>query len=141
VLPVLAEANLSIRLAPGQSVERVAPAVERVLRAAAPAGAEVDVELWSSSPPGLVPADAPAIRLGLEAFERALGVRPLLIRSGGTLPIVPALSDRGVATVITGFDLPDGNIHSPNERLLLEHVSLGLAAARELFLGWGGLSR
>ena len=72
---------------------------------------------WSSSPPGLVPPDAKAIQLGLDAFERVLGARPALIRSGGTLPIVPALADKGIPTIITGFGLPDSNIHSPNERL------------------------
>src|SRR5581483_5856210 len=140
VLPVFAEANLSIRLAPGQTVEAIKPEVERLLREAAPAGADVELELWSAGPPGLVSADAPAIGLALDAFERALGVRPLLIRSGGTLPIVPALADRGIPTVITGFDLPEGNVHSPNERLLLENVPLGLAAARELLVGWGRLA-
>ncbi len=133
VLPVLAEANLSIRLAPGQRVDEVAPEVERLLRESAPAGAEVEVERWSASPPGLVSPDAPAVRLGLEAFERALGVRPLLLRSGGTLPIVPALAGRGIPTILTGFDLPEGNIHSPNERLLADYVPLGVAAARELY--------
>src|SRR4029077_9383439 len=82
VLPVEAVANLSIRLAPGQKVDEIAPEVERLLREAAPEGATVEVELWSSSPPGLVPPDAKAIQLGLDAFERALGVRPALIRSG-----------------------------------------------------------
>ncbi len=52
VLPVEAVANVSIRLAPGQQVEEVAPVVERLLRESAPAGADVDVEMWSSSPPG-----------------------------------------------------------------------------------------
>jgi acetylornithine deacetylase/succinyl-diaminopimelate desuccinylase-like protein len=133
VLPVLAEANLSIRLAPGQDPQQIGPEVERILREAAPGGAEVEVELWSWSEPGLVPADAPAIQLGLDAFERALGVRPLLIRSGGTLPIVPAVAKRGIPAILTGFALPDSNIHSPNERLLVEYVPLGIAAARELF--------
>ena len=141
VLPVLAEANLSIRLAPGQDPQRIAPEVERMLREAAPDGAEVEVELWSWSEPGLVRQDDPAIRHGLDAFERVLGVRPLLIRSGGTLPIVPALAKRGIPAILTGFALPDSNIHSPNERLLVEYVPLGIAAARELFtelrhLGW-----
>jgi acetylornithine deacetylase/succinyl-diaminopimelate desuccinylase-like protein len=134
VLPVLAEANLSIRLAPGQSVETIAPEVERLLRESAPAGAEIELKRLSAAPPGLVPPDSQAIQLGLEAFERALGVRPLLLRSGGTLPIVPALVDRGTPTIITGFDLPEGNVHSPNERLLLEHFPLGIEAARQLFL-------
>jgi hypothetical protein len=44
-----------------------------------------------------------------------------------------------VPAVITGFALPESNVHSPNERLLVEYVSLGLAAARELLLGFAGL--
>jgi acetylornithine deacetylase/succinyl-diaminopimelate desuccinylase-like protein len=133
VLPVLGEANLSIRLAPGQRVAQIAPEVERLLREAAPEGADVEIELWSTAEPGLVDTNAPAVQLGLDAFERALGARPLLIRSGGTLPIVPALADRGIPAIVTGFALPESNIHSPNERLLLEYLPLGVAAARELF--------
>ena len=139
VLPVEAVANVSMRLAPGQQVGDVVPIVERLLRESAPQGAELEVELWSSSPPGLVPPDARAVQLGLDAFERVLGVRPALIRTGGTLPIVPALADKGIPTVITGFGLPDSNVHSPNERLVAEYVTLGTAAARELFLAYRDL--
>jgi acetylornithine deacetylase/succinyl-diaminopimelate desuccinylase-like protein len=134
VIPVVAEANVSIRLAPGQHPDTIAPVVERLLREAAPEGAEVEIELWSSSPPGLVAPDSDAIRLGQEAFERALGVRPLLLRAGGSLPIVSALADREIPTIVTGFDVPGGNLHSPNERFLVEHFPLGVAAARELFI-------
>jgi acetylornithine deacetylase/succinyl-diaminopimelate desuccinylase-like protein len=133
VIPVVAAANVSIRLAPGQQVPEVTAAFTRLLSEAAPHGAELDVELLSSAAPGLVPPDAPAVQLGLNAFERVLGVRPALIRSGGTLPVVAALADRGIATIITGFSLPSANIHSPNERLLVEYVPLGIAAARALF--------
>lgn len=133
VLPVVAVANLSIRLAPGQRVDEIAPALERLLRESAPPGAELEIELLSSSPPGLVPPDAHAIQLGLDAFEAVLGRRPALIRSGGTLPIVPALAGKGIPTIITGFGLPDSNVHSPNERLVAEYVPLGIAAAKELF--------
>jgi acetylornithine deacetylase/succinyl-diaminopimelate desuccinylase-like protein len=140
VLPVRAVANVSIRLAPGQKVEPVAEAFERLLREAAPAGARLAVERLSDSPPGLVDPAAPAISLALDAFEGALGSRPLLVRSGGTLPIVPALADRGIPTVITGFSLPDANIHSPNEQLRIDYVPQGIAAARALYLAWGALA-
>lgn len=139
VLPVEAEANVSVRLAPGQDPGEIAPVFERLLREAAPAGSELEIELMSSAPAGLVPPGAKAIQLGLEAFERALGVRPSLIRSGGSLPIVPALADKGIPTVITGFGLPDSQIHSPNERLVAEYVPLGISAARELFLAYAAL--
>ncbi|MGB2876178.1 MAG: M20/M25/M40 family metallo-hydrolase, partial [Gaiellaceae bacterium] len=66
VLPVAAEANLSIRLAPGQDVETIAAEVERLLREAAPEGAELELTRLSSSAPGLVPPEAPAVQLGLD---------------------------------------------------------------------------
>jgi acetylornithine deacetylase/succinyl-diaminopimelate desuccinylase-like protein len=133
VLPAFAQANVSVRLAPGQDPEQIAPVFERLVREAAPEGADVSVELWSWSEAGLVPPDAPAIRLGQDAFEKVLGVRPLLIRSGGSLPIVPALAKKNVATIITGFALPESNVHSPNERLLVEYVPKGIETARGLF--------
>lgn len=133
VLPVIADANVSIRIAPGQDAEEIAATLERLLRDAAPRGSQLWVDVLSSAPAGVVPPDSRAIKLGQDAFERALGVRPLLIRSGGTLPIVPALADKGIPTIITGFSLPDANIHSPNERLLAEYIPLGTAAAKALF--------
>jgi acetylornithine deacetylase/succinyl-diaminopimelate desuccinylase-like protein len=139
VLPVEAEANVSIRLAPGQDVDTIARSFERLLREAAPPGAELEVERWSASPAGLVPPEAPAVRLAQEAFERVLGRRPLLLRSGGTLPIVPALADKGIPTILSGFDVPGGNIHSPNERFLVRYLPLGVAAARETLLAFADL--
>jgi acetylornithine deacetylase/succinyl-diaminopimelate desuccinylase-like protein len=139
VLPVFAEANVSIRLAPGQDPDTIAPVFERLLREAAPEGADVEVERWSSASAGLIPPDAPAIRLAQDAFERVVGARPLLIRVGGTLPIVPALADKGIPTVITGFDLPEGNIHSPNERLRVDHIPLAVAAAKDVFRAFADL--
>jgi acetylornithine deacetylase/succinyl-diaminopimelate desuccinylase-like protein len=133
VLPVAAEANLSIRLAPGQDVDEIAAALEKLLREATPEGAELELTQLASSAPGLVPPDSPAVQRGLEAFERTFGRRPLLVRSGGTLPIVPALADKGIPTIITGFATPESNIHSPNERLLAEYVPLGIETAKELY--------
>jgi acetylornithine deacetylase/succinyl-diaminopimelate desuccinylase-like protein len=139
VLPVFAEANVSIRLAPGQDVEEIAAAFDRLLREAVPAGAELEIERRSSSPAGLIPPDSSPVRLAQDAFERVAGRRPLLLRSGGTIPLVPALAERGIPTILTGFALPDANMHSPNERLLARYVPLGVEAARETLVALGGL--
>jgi acetylornithine deacetylase/succinyl-diaminopimelate desuccinylase-like protein len=139
VLPVQAAANVSIRLAPGQDPEAIARTFERLLRDAAPPEADLEIVLLSSAAPGLVPPDSPAVQLGLTAFERVVGTRPALIRSGGTLPIVPALSNRGIPTIISGFSLPDANIHSPNEKMLVEYIPLGIAAARAVLQEFAAL--
>jgi acetylornithine deacetylase/succinyl-diaminopimelate desuccinylase-like protein len=137
-IPATAQTNFTIRLAPGQNVETIGRAAEQLLRQAAPEGAELEIE-WDGHPAGLVSPDAQAVQLGLDAFERALGKRPLLVRSGGTLPIIPALADNGIPTVLTGFALVESNIHSPNERMLADYFPLGLNAARELFTAFGEL--
>jgi acetylornithine deacetylase/succinyl-diaminopimelate desuccinylase-like protein len=132
-LVVEAHARLTIRLAPGQDPDSIAAAAERLLRDAAPDGAELELELENAAAPGVFSPDAPAIQLGLEAFERALGVKPLLVRVGGTLPIFPALAEKGIPTIGTGFALRESNIHSPNERLRVEDVDRAVAAASELY--------
>ena len=139
VLPVEGVANVSIRLAPGQDPDVIGPELRRMLSDAAPDGADVEIEIWAQSAPGLVDQNAPAIRLGQDAYERVVGMRPLLIRSGGTLPIVPALGSKGIPTIVTGFALPDSNIHSPNERILADYLPLGIDAAAELYRSLGGL--
>jgi acetylornithine deacetylase/succinyl-diaminopimelate desuccinylase-like protein len=133
VIPVEAEANVSIRLAAGQEPDVIVAAFERLLREAAPAGADVEVELWSSAPPGLVPPDARAIELGVEAFEEVLGVRPLLVRTGGAIPLVSELAARGVPTILSGFALNESNVHSPNERIPTAYLRLGIETVTALY--------
>ena len=139
VLPVSSEANVSIRLAPGQDVERIDAEFQRLLLDAAPDDSELEIERWASSPAGLIPPDSSAVRLAQDAFERVLGKRPLLLRSGGTLPIVPTLADKGIPTILSGFALPGANMHSPNERLLARYVPLGVATARETLVALADL--
>jgi len=139
-LSVHASGEFTVRLAPGQQVEVIGPAVEKLVRDAAPAGADVDVR-WAGSPPSLVTPDSPVVQLGLDAWEKVLGVRPLLVRGGGTLPIMPALAQKGIATVLTGFGLAESNVHSPNERFLVRYFEAGVNTAAEMFTAYGALPR
>src|SRR5207245_626192 len=99
-------------------------AAERMLRATLPEGAELDVR-FEGIAPGLIRPDEPAVQLGLEAFERAVGVRPLLVRSGGSLPIVPALAARGTPAILTGGRGPAPG--RPVRRLAADRACAGRA--------------
>jgi acetylornithine deacetylase/succinyl-diaminopimelate desuccinylase-like protein len=132
-LVVEAEARFTIRLAPGQDPDKIGGAAERLFRQALPEGAELTIEQENSAPPGVFSPDSPAIQLGMEAFQRALGVKPLLVRVGGTLPIYPALAAKGIPTIGTGFALRESNVHSPNERLRVQDIDRAVAAASELY--------
>ena len=135
-----ASAGITIRVAPGQDPAVLADAAERLLREALPPGATLDVTGTDLTPPGILP-DSPALHAGRDAFERVFGVRPLVVRAGGTLPIVAALGARGIPTVMAGLALPDSHTHSPNERMLVETFPLGVAAARETYRALATLPR
>ena len=108
-------------------------------RLVAPDGAELEIS-WFGSNPGFVKADAPAVQLAVEAFEQGLGIRPLLTRVGGSIPLMPALTEKGIDTVLTGFGLPESNIHSPNERFYVPYFAAGIDTAAALFTALGRLN-
>lgn len=138
IIPAAAKANLSLRTAPGQRSEKLAPVLERLLREAAPAGTEVEISMHIAEPAEFDP-ESPPLKLARAAFERATGKAPALIRSGGTIPILAAFSDRGIQTIVSGFALTDDAIHAPNESYRLESIDLNEKTSRALFQELGKL--
>ena len=53
---------------------------------------------------------------------------------------MPALADKGIPTILTGFALPESNVHSPNERMLVEFFPRGVDTIKELYTRLGDLS-
>jgi acetylornithine deacetylase/succinyl-diaminopimelate desuccinylase-like protein len=133
VIPASARAALSMRLAPRQRVEEMRPVLERLLRDAAPAGADVEIT-HDSGDPALFSVDDPAIGLAATAIKRACGVAPAFVRIGGSIPIVAELAAKGIPTIVTGFVLPGDAFHAPNESFSLRSLEQGELAARELLL-------
>ena len=78
IVPSLARAVLSMRLAPGQRSADARAALERLLRAAVPAGAEVEIVHHGAGEPAAFDPAAPALQLAIGALERACGHRPAL---------------------------------------------------------------
>ncbi|MEA2423062.1 MAG: hypothetical protein QOF55_2161 [Thermoleophilaceae bacterium] len=133
VVPAIARAAISQRLAPRQRSEQVKPVLEELLRSALPEGAEVDFA-WHVAEPSLFDVRQPAIQLAAQALERACGVAPVMQRSGGSIPVVAELAAAGIPTIVGGFALADDAIHAPDESYRLESLRLGAAAARELYI-------
>jgi len=140
VIPSVARAQFSIRLAPGQSAAQIAAEVERLMRAALPEGAELSADFELADPALFDPKD-PVLQLAAGAFERACGTPPAFVRLGGTLPFVSELAEQGVPTIVSGFALGADAFHAPNESYRLESLRLGELTARELYLALADLPR
>ena len=139
VIPAVTRATVSIRLAPGQDPEAMGAELIRLLRFGLPEGAELEVVSSHSAQPALFPVDTPAIVLAAAALERACGVAPAFVRSGGSIPIVADFAAKGIPTIVTGFVLPDDPFHAPDESFSLRGLELGYKSARELLTGLADL--
>jgi acetylornithine deacetylase/succinyl-diaminopimelate desuccinylase-like protein len=74
------------------------------------------------------------MELASEAVEVGFGVRPALIRSGGSVPVVELVkSNLGIDTLLVGFGLPDDRVHSPNEKFGLDCLHAGARTAAALY--------
>ena len=138
LVPAVARATVSLRLAPGQRAGEVGPELERLLREAAPPDADVKMS-WHHADPALFEPDLPALVLGAQAIERATGTAPALIRTGGSIPVVAEFAAREIPTIVSGFVLPDDAFHAPDESYRLESLRLGERTARELLLALADL--
>jgi acetylornithine deacetylase/succinyl-diaminopimelate desuccinylase-like protein len=133
IVPPTAECMISMRLAPGQSPAEIEPVLVRLLREAAPEGAEVQVAASGTAEPAAFDPAEPALRLAVDAMAKACGKAPLLVRSGGSIGVLATLAAKGIPTILSGFGLPDDHLHAPDESFRLESLRLGEASARELY--------
>lgn len=128
-----ARASISVRLAPGQDAAAMGAELERRLRAACPPHADLELEAWPPGEPAYVSADDPAVRAAALAIERVTGKAPVMVRSGGSIPVMAALVGRGTPTVLSGFGTSEDNIHSPNESMSLRNLEWAYASGREIY--------
>jgi acetylornithine deacetylase/succinyl-diaminopimelate desuccinylase-like protein len=132
IVPPTASCSLSVRLVAGQDPEEIAGALEALLRSGLPEGAELEISTVLAEPAHFDP-ESEAMRRGRGALARACGREPVLVRSGGSIPVLAAFASRGIPTLVSGFALPQDNFHAPDESYALASLDLGRRAARALY--------
>lgn len=129
VLPSYAMAKVSMRLVPDQDPKEVHQQLVQYLEENANPGVKWEVIPMASGPASLSARDSKGALALAEALEQAWGTRPLFKREGGSVPVVAQMQEiLGVDSVLTGFGLPDDNLHSPNEKLHLPTWYRGINA-------------
>lgn len=126
VIPAQATAKVSLRLVPGQTLERVQRQLARAVARVTPKYADVEVRLLHGGDPVQVDTSDPVFDILDAAFEDVTGRRTVRARAGGSIPIVPELGRSGAPVLLTGIGLPDDRLHSPNEKLELDQLWTGI---------------
>jgi acetylornithine deacetylase/succinyl-diaminopimelate desuccinylase-like protein len=139
IIPAWASAKLTLRLVPDQNPERVVGLVERHLRALCPPTVRLEILGGHGAEPYLVSPTGPLAGAALRALKGAFGCEPILMREGGSIPIVTDFKKvLGAESLLLGLALPDANAHSPNESFSLDAFARGMKMSALL---WPELAR
>ncbi len=134
VIPAKAMAKISCRLVPDQDPEAIHQSMLRYLEANAPKSIHWDLTFFGGGPAVISELDFREVRAFARALESVWGVQPLYKREGGSIPVVADMQKiLGVPSIITGFGLPDDNIHAPNEKLNVPNWYRGIEALIHFF--------
>ncbi|OJX90354.1 MAG: peptidase M20 [Paludibacter sp. 47-17] len=127
VLPSKAFAKLSARLVPDQKHEVIMALVAAHLQKIAPSHIELKIVPLHGAESYVCPIDSPAYRATEKAYEEVFGIRPLPVRRGGSIGVVPVFEKvLGVKPILMGFGLESDAIHSPNENFPLDLFFKGI---------------
>jgi acetylornithine deacetylase/succinyl-diaminopimelate desuccinylase-like protein len=139
IIPAWAKAKLTFRLVPDQRPQRVYQLVARHLRRLCPPTVRMRIQGGHGGEPYLVSPRSPHAQAALRALKTAFGRDPVLLREGGSIPIISAFKKiLGADSLLLGLGLPDDNPHSPNEKFSLDAFAKGMWMSANL---WQELAR
>ena len=134
IVPSEAHAKITCRLVPHQDPDDVVALVKRHLECHAPAGTRLTAsELGHGARPASIARDHWMVKAAEVALEKVFGVKPLIVRMGGTVPVAEIFQRvMGLETVYFSFSTGDEDFHAPNEFFRVHRLHEGLAAWAQL---------
>lgn len=134
IIPAWASAKITIRLVPDQTPAKILRLVKAHLRKLCPPTVRITVTEGHGGAPYLVSPTGPYPQAALHALAAGWGHPPVLLREGGSIPIVSAFKQHlGADTLLLGLALPDDNAHSPNEKFSLDAFAAGMRTSAWLW--------
>ena len=130
VIPSEAHAKITCRLVPDQDPETVAARVARHLEAHVPRGTRLSLSLAEhGSRAAHIGTDHFALKAADAALRATYGVKPLVVRMGGTVPIAELFKRHmNLDTVFFSFSTADEDFHAANEFFRIHRLHEGLEA-------------
>jgi acetylornithine deacetylase/succinyl-diaminopimelate desuccinylase-like protein len=117
IIPARASAKLNLRLVLDQDPQHVYALLSDHLKRLTPSTVRVSLKASSMTHPVRINPQNPAVQSACIALERGFGVRPVLLPSGGSIPVVNLFKNHlNLETVLMGFALPNDGMHAVNER-------------------------
>ncbi len=127
IIPSWASAKITMRLVANQDPVRIMSLVRSYLEAICPPTVKLTFTEGQGGAPYMVDPTSPFADACRSAATEAFGAECILVRGGGSIPIIAAFKEHlGADTFMLGLALPDDNAHSPNEKFSLDAYLAGM---------------
>ena len=127
IVPSWARAKLTFRLVPNQKPDKIRAVVLKQLKKLCPPTVRLEIKAGHGGEPYIVSPEGAQAQAAMRALKSAFGREPILMREGGSIPIVNDFKKHlGADTLLLGLSLPDDNPHSPNEKFDLACYTAGM---------------
>ncbi|MDR3458814.1 MAG: dipeptidase [Verrucomicrobiae bacterium] len=134
IVPSWARAKITCRLVPAQNPAHVRKVVCSYLKKICPSTVRMEVSAGHGAEAYLVSPTGRQAQAALRALKKAFGHEPILMREGGSIPIVNQFKKiLGADSLLLGLGLPDDNAHSPNEKFHLDCFEKGQLMSAHLW--------
>ncbi len=134
IIPSWCGAKISFRLVPNQDPKQVTQQLERFVADHTPPGVRVEVIDLHGGKGVMANPQSPYMAAAQRAVTEGFGAPAVLIREGGSIPIVANMVDLlGSDVLLLGWGLDDDGAHSPNEKFSLEDFHRGIRASSRLW--------
>jgi len=127
VIPAEAFVKLSFRLVPDQDPKFIMEKVISHLERHCPPGVRMEIKPGHDGKPYITDPNSKFGLAAQAALRASFNAEPVLIREGGSIPIVQTFRDiLGADSLLLGLALSDAQIHAPNENFPVENFEAGI---------------
>lgn len=134
IIPSHASVKITMRLVPNQDPFLIAQRAAQYVKSICPPTVVCKVQVGHGAHPYLISPTNVRVQAALVALQKTFGRKPVLIREGGSIPIVTAFKKiLDADSLLLGLALPDDNAHSPNEKFELANFKRGMALGARLW--------
>ncbi len=134
IIPASATVKFSFRLVEYQDPDKIEKLVKKFIIENMPDGVKHQLKTFSKAAPFYSDFNNKHIKNTAKILQEFFGNKPLFNRSGATIPVAEILQRIfKKPIVLTGFTLPNSNIHAPNENFDEELFFKGIEALEKIY--------
>lgn len=130
IIPAEATAKISCRLVPKQKPDEIAKKIETFIENVTPSYADVEITWHNNGDGSVTDIESSAVKSVAKALSYVFDKKTIYVRSGGSIPAVPAMENHlKTPVILVGFGDETDRKHAPNEKFAVRNFYIAIRSS------------